>query len=293
LRSLEQSVPGAQQRWKDELCAFQQRLLSSTSAPKRSTAVLIWSQLLRLELASVPELDDLQRVLTSESDPITRGHLMMLMGQTATSANVEIGGAVDVLIGFATVEEINIREKAFASLVKIVAESSADPAPFAMRVLDAALSRPTNAGRLSSMLPLIKRLIKTDPKLAAEVFERLLKESRRAGLALNGSRKLLGRFKSLARLLVRVAPLAMTRRLIERVPSLDRVLGVLVVDSVCHEAVSDLNPELDKLLNENIHSDIKQVILRYKYTFERPAGWPELYTLLHRDALNDNSSRND
>jgi hypothetical protein len=232
----------------------------------------------------------LRRVLSSESDPITRGHLMMLMGQAATGANVEINDEVDVLFVLATVKEINIREKAFAGLVKIVAEASADPAPFAMRVLDAALARPTNSARLSLMLPLIKRLIETEPTLAAEVFERLLTESRRAGLGLNGSRKLLGRFKSLARLLVRSAPLPMTRRLLERVPSLDRVLGVLVVDSVCHEALNELNPELDQLLNEDIHNDIKQLILRYKYTFDRPAGWPELYTLLHRDALDKSSS---
>lgn len=249
----------------------------------------IWSQLLRLGLAPVPELDELRRMLTSESDPATRGHLMSLMGQAATGANVEISRAVDALIALATVEEIDIREKAFAGLVKIVAEASADSAPFAMRVLDAALSRPTNAARLSLMRPLIKRLIETDPTLAAEVFERLLIESRQAGLGLNGSRKLLGRFKSMARLLVRVAPLPMTRRLLGRVPSLDRVLGVLVVDSVCHAALGELSPELDELLNENIHSDIKQVILRYKYTFDRPAGWPELYTLLHQKALNDNS----
>jgi len=73
----------------------------------------------------------------------------------------------------------------------------------------------------------------------------------------------------------------------ERSRSFQRVLGVLVVDAVCHEVVNKLIPELNELLKQDIHSDVKQVILRYKYTHERPAGWPELYTLLHRDALTD------
>lgn len=81
------------------------------------------------------------------------------MGQALQVAEVDINGVVDVLVSLAQAKHIDIREKAFAGLVKIVAEAAGDPAPYAMRVLDAALAPPTNAARLSLMRPLIKMLI--------------------------------------------------------------------------------------------------------------------------------------
>jgi hypothetical protein len=284
LRALEQSSPGLYENWRDELCDFQRRLLDSPSTRKRSAAVLIWSQLLRLGLASAPGLDELRRLLIDESDSCTSGHLVTLMGEVSGGAGPDLDSAVDVLVSLARSSDTDIREKAFAGLVKLVAQAAADPAPYAMLVLEAALEPPTNSARLSLMRPLIKRLIESDVNLAADLFEKLLTESRKAGLGLNGSRKLLGRFKSLARSLVRAATPAAARKLLSLVSSLDRVLGVLVVDAVCHEVLNKLAPELDELLKQDIHSDVKQVILRYKHTHERPAGWPELYALLHRDA---------
>ncbi len=280
LRALEQSATGMHQNWRNELCGFQQRLLRSPSTRKRSTAVLIWSQLLRLELAPAPEFRELQQLLASENDARPRGQLMTLMGQAAGGAHADLDSVLDALAPLAVAGDSDIREKAFASMVKIVADAPVDIAPQAMRVLDAALAQPTNAARLSLMRPLIKRLIDSDVELASQVFERLLTESRKAGLGINGSRKLLGRFKPMARALIRAAPQSVLRRLLSSVSGLDRVLGVLVVDAVCHEALNKLTPELDELLKQDIHSDVKQVMLRYKYTHERPAGWPELYTLL-------------
>ncbi|HEX7316646.1 MAG TPA: hypothetical protein VF297_22280 [Pyrinomonadaceae bacterium] len=285
LRALERSEPGAHQSLSDGLRDFTRQLLSSSSTRKRSAAVLIWSQLLRLGLAPLPSPEELRRLLAREHDAVTRGHLVTLMGEAACGAGTDIAGVVDVLAALATATEVDTREKAFAGLVRIVAEGPGAAAPYAVRVLDAALTPPTNAARLSLMRPLIKRLIDGhEGALASEVFRRLLTESRNAGLGLNGSRKILGRFKSVARAVVRTAPLEATRQLLNAVPDLDRVLGVLVVDAVCGELPGELASELDELLKRDIHGDVKQVILRYKYTHERPAGWPELYTLLHRDA---------
>jgi hypothetical protein len=289
LRALEQSPPGAHQSLREELYDFQQRLLRSPSTRKRSAAVLLWSQLLRLGLTPAPQLDELMRIVSGESDARTRGQLVTLMGQASGGASADIGAIVEVLTSFAEATETDIREKAFAGMVKIVAEASGDAAPYAMRVLDAALSPPTNSARLSLMRPLLKRLVESDVELAAEVFEKLLTEARKSGLGINGSRRLLGRFKSLARSLVRVAPLEVSRKLLSSVSRLDRVLGVLVVDAVCHEVLNELTPELDELLKQDIHSDVKQVMLKYKYTHERPAGWPELYTLLLRNASHGTS----
>ncbi len=281
LRALEQSTPGMCQTRKDDLCAFRQQLLRSPSSRKRSTAVMLWSQLLRLGLAPAPPLDELLLMLDREGDACTRGHLVTLMGQAASDTSADIGGLVDVLISLAVSSDIDIREKALAGVVKIVAEA---PGAYAMRVLDAALARPTNAARLSLMRILIKKLIDDDVELAARLFEKLLTGAKDAGLGFNGSRKLLGRFKLLTRSLVRAAPAAVSRRLLNLVPELDRVLGVLVVDSICHEVMNGLGAELDELLKQDIHNDVKQVILRYKYVHERPSGWPELYALLHGGA---------
>jgi len=291
LRALEQSLPGAYQSQRDELLSFQQRLLRSPSARKRSTAVLIWSQLLRLMLAPAPELQELRLLLANESDACTRGHLITFISQTLQGAEVDINDVVDLLVSLAMAKDTDTREKALASVLKIVSKAPEDPGPYAMRLLNAALAPPTNAARLSLMRPLVKRLIDTDVKLAAATFERLLTESRTAGLGFNGSRTLLGRFKSVARALVRAAPPAISRRLVASVPTLDRALGVLVVDSVCQEVRHELNSELDELLKQDIHNDVKQVILKYKHTHERAAGWPELYALLHRDTLIEAPSR--
>jgi hypothetical protein len=287
LRALEQApqpAPDVYRRWRDELYDFQQSLLRSSSTVKRSSAVRIWSQLLRLDLVPAPELDQLMKLMNEESDARVRGQFMDLIGQASGGAKCDISSLLTVLEPLATASEIDIREKALAVMIKIVAESTDDPAPYAMRMLNAALSPTTNAARLSFMRPLIKRLIDHDVALATEVFERLLLESRTSGLGINGSRKLLGRFKSLARSLVRASPLMVSRKLLSSLSSLDRILGVLVVDAVCHEALNSLTPELDELLKQEIHSDVKQVVLRYKYIHDRPAGWPALYSLLRRNA---------
>lgn len=283
LRALEQCplpAPDAYHRRKDEIFGFQQRLLRSRSGKKRSSAVLLWSQLVRLSLAPAPGAAELLRLMKGESDKRIRGQLATFMGEASGGAPGYAGSVVDALEPLATAQETDIREKALAGMVKIVVESPDDPGPYAMRMLNAALAPPTNAARLSLMRPLIKRLIESDVELAAEVFEKLLTESREAGLGINGSRHLLGRFKPIARLLVRNAPLAVSRRLLSRAPRLDRVLGVLVVDAACHEVLKELTPELDELLARDVHSDVKQVVLRYKYIHEQPTGWPELYELM-------------
>jgi hypothetical protein len=283
LRALEQAslpVAEAYRRRGEELLSFQRRLLQSPSTKKRSSAVLLWSQLMRLNLAPVPAADELLRLIGGEADLRVRGQLALLIGQASGGARGHTAEVVDALEPLAKGGKTDIREKALAGMLQIVAESADDLRPYAMRMLDAALTPPTNAARVSLMRPLVRRLIDEDIGLAADLFERLLTEARDAGLGLNGSHTILGRFKPTARLLVRTAPPEVSRRLLGRVPSLDRVLGVLIVDAVCHEALNNLAPELDELLTRDVHSDVKQMIIRYKYIHERPAGWGDLYALL-------------
>lgn len=75
----------------------------------------------------------------------------------------------------------------------------------------------------------------------------------------------------------------MSRWLLSRIPSLERVLGVLVVRAVCHEALNILAPELDKLLTRDLHSDLKQMVIGYKHIHERPVGWLGLYDVLRTE----------
>jgi hypothetical protein len=287
LRALEQATVPADEAYRrrvKELLSFQRRLLQSPSTKKRSRAVRLWSQLIRLGLAPVPTADELLRLIEGEADLRVRGQLALLIGQASGGARGYTAEVVNALEPLAKAGETDIREKSLAGMLKIVGDSSDDIRPYAMRMLDAALAPPTNAARVSLMRPLIRRLIDEDVGLAAEVFERLLTESRNAGLRINGSRTILGRFKPTARLLVRTASPEVSRRLLSRIPSLDRVLGVLVVDAVCHEALNTLAPELDELLTRDIHSDVKQVVIGYKYIHERSAGWTDLYDLLRTES---------
>jgi len=56
-------------------------------------------------------------------------------------AEVDINEVVDMLVSLAMAKDTDTREKALASVLKIVSEAPADPGPFAMCLLDAAQSK--------------------------------------------------------------------------------------------------------------------------------------------------------
>jgi hypothetical protein len=152
-----------------------------------------------------------------------------------------------------------------------------------MKVLDLAIMPPIDAGRISAMRPIIASLLPDNAELAASAIERLVRETADSSLGVNGRNKIFGRLKPTVRSVVRRASASALKRLLDSVPKLDRVLGALIVDAISHEALAPMSAELDNLLSGNVHSDIKELILRYKYSRERTTGgegWPELYDLL-------------
>jgi hypothetical protein len=290
LRALEKvnaPAPEAFLKRRDKILSFRLRLMKSSSARKRSGALFIWFHLLRLKMAPTPELSELLEYLKREADVRNCGQLLTLIGQSAGSFRDEVGRIVEFLEPLARSSEIDLREKSLIALVKIAAEAPQDLPDLATRVLDVALARPTNAARLSLMRPLIAKLIPVRVELAAQVFSRLMLEAREAGLGINGSRKLLGRMKFMLRALVRAAPSDVRREILNLVPRLDWVLGILIVDAICHEDLDGLAPELEELLKTDVYSDVKGVVLKYKYMHERTRGgenWPELYPLMRTRA---------
>jgi hypothetical protein len=286
LRALEQAtepIAEAFQVNKDQLTELRLRLMKSRSARSRLTGVLIWSHLLRLGLAATPDLSELLEYFEHEDDARMRGQVITLMADCGGRMSLGVDEVFEILKPLAGGGDINIRDLSLKVLARLVASDSSQLVRLAPRLLDLALAAPTNAARLSVMRPLVEKLIAMDVEVAAQVLTKLLTEARSAGLGINGSRKLLGRFKATVRRLVRVAPQAVRQSLLNIVPELDRVLGVLIIDALCHHGLSSMTGELESLIASNIHSDVKEVILRYKYFYERTLGgedWPELLELI-------------
>lgn len=76
------------------------------------------------------------------------------------------------------------------------------------------------------------------------------------------------------------------RKLLELTPKLDRILASMVVDAICHESLFDLSPELDRIFEMEVPGEVKETIIKYRYTQEREFGgkeWSELYDILEKD----------
>jgi hypothetical protein len=296
LRTLERIsavVPANLRKHRTELKQWREEMLIARSARTRQTGLLIWSHLIRLRLAPAPSVAELLTVFNAESDQRNRGQLITLLGECCKDPDLDVDEVVNFLEPLAVSTDINLRERALAALSRIAARDAHMLILFTGRVVDAALTRPTNAARLSLMRPLLDGLITVDVDKAVEIFVRLIVEARQAGLGINGSRKLLGRLKPMVRRLVRGASVSSRRSLLNVVPKVDRVLGELVVDAVCSQGLEILADEFRELVDADIDSDVKKVVLRYKYSHERTAGgedWPELYKSLTEGAANETTS---
>ena len=268
---------------KDQIASLSKRLCASRSGLDRRSGTRILVHLLRLEMVSPPPLDQLSNLLSKEDDRHVRSQIVETISQAAIKEGYAIEAILTVLEPIARGKEVGLRDTAMYAIVKAVLSSKADVAPFAMRLLDIALAPQTNAGRLISLRSVLLGLLSVDVVLAARIVERMLTKATAAGLGINGSRKLLGKFKPTVRSILRTAPKHIRQHLLNQVPNVDRILGSLIVDAVCHECLTEMSAELDDLLNSDVLGDIKEIILRYRYTHERTYGaedWPEIYTLM-------------
>jgi hypothetical protein len=286
LRALEQIAPPApsvlMQR-KDQIASFSRRMRASRSGVSRRSGTRLWAHLLRLNMVPAPPLDQLTALLSAEDDSHVRCQIIETISQATTKVGYDIEEVLQALEPLAKSNQVGIRDLAMNAIVKAVLSSTTDAASFAMRLLEIALAPQTNAGRLISLRPILLRLVPTDAELAGRIVERMITEATGAGLGVNGSRKLLGRFKPTVRLVIRKASKEQMVRFLTHVPKLDRILGSLIVDAICHECLTEMRAELDELLKGNALGDIKEIVLRYRYSHERTSGaedWSEIYTLM-------------
>jgi hypothetical protein len=244
---------------------------------------MMWEQLLKLGFKPVHKLEELNSLLGKIGDTRVRGYLISILGRSAAAMRYDLQSVIEVLEPYAVGKDTELRRRGMFSLARAAAESSADVSRYAASVLDIALHPPINAERLTILRNLMERLIPTNAELAATLVMTLLKGAVDGGLGTSGRHKLYGRLKPTLRLIVRYSSAATCKELIGMVPQLGRVLGSLVTDAICHEALTESQPELDTLLESNIPSETKEIILKYRYTQERSLGgkeWSELELLL-------------
>lgn len=283
IRQLAPPVPVALQTRVQELNAFRQRLVASKSEQKRCRGVSLWIQLLRLELSSPPPLAELRARFEHEKTPQVRAWFADLIGQSAAKGGYDIEMVVDILAPLVKEKDENVREKSFAALMTAITETPGAPPAFALAALDIALTPPTHAGRPRLFGWLIERLLPEHVDIAAALIEKLVAAPGIVGLGSQGKRDLIAYLRSPVRALIRRAPPHVQERLLNTVVQLDRFLGRLIIDAICHEAFAAMAERLNMLLEQDVPGEIKELIRLHKYYRERTVGgegWPELYNRL-------------
>lgn len=276
--------------WIVRIADFCKRIMDLSIEPqKRRYAIMIWDRLLTLGLSPAHTIDELVELVNSEADTRARGHLVSIIGNSAARMGYDIKKTVAVLESIAKSADDELRRRGMLALAKVVSEFEKDTSAYADNVLQTAFSPPVTAERLNALKPFIERLTRTNAEFAAGVFKQLIQGAMKANIGTSGKHKLFGKLKPTARAVVRHTTQQARKDLLEMIPKLDRVLGSLIIDAVCHEVLSEFPEELDALLNSNVPGEIKEIIFKYRYTQERSLGgreWPELYRLLTSLAVN-------
>lgn len=264
-----------------ELSAMRQRLVGSSSGAKRRQGVWLWTYLLNMGLDAPPSMDQLQQLMTRESDRQAYAWLAFLFGPSLAKGDYDLEKVMEALLPLCTDNDENLREKAMAGLFEAVINAPDPPARFAGRVLEAALNRPTNANRLSKIGMLIDRLISESTELAASLVEQLLQAPEVAELGHQAKRVLITRLRQPIRTLFRLSSFDLHQRLLDIVPNVDPFMGRILVDAACHDAFLETVPILDGILcHPDVDGKVKELIRRHKHQRERTTGggsWPELY----------------
>lgn len=280
LEQLTDPTPEVLHRWGERLSRFCRQQMHANAHPgKRRYAVMMWEHLLKLGFKPVHKFEELTALLNKVGDTRVRGYLISIIGRSAAEMRYDLPSVIEALRPYAAGEDVELRRRGMYSLARAVAESDADVSQYAESILDIALDPPINAERLTILRNLVMRLIPARAELAAALIKKLLRGAVSGHMGTSGMHTLFGRLKPTMRLVVRFSSSGTRRELAEMVPQLGRVLGSLVTDAICHEVLTESQPELDALLASKVHSEIKEIILKYRYTQERSLGgkeWPEL-----------------
>lgn len=264
------------------------RVLNTSNDPqKRRYAILIWDELLKRGTQPVHKLDELLSFMKSEPDARVRGPLLSIIGRSTAVMSYDLKEVFEVLEPLARGPHIELRRRAMLAISNVVAAFPGDISDYAFKALDNALTPPLDAQRLYSLRPIIERLVGSNADVAAEFTLKLINGTHDSGLGPSGRHKVFGRLKTTLRLVVKYASHHRRIEFAKLVPKVDRILGSLVTDALCHEALSELSTELDALLEADITGDVKHIIFRYRYTQERSLGggaWPEIYDLISQSS---------
>jgi nucleoside phosphorylase/energy-coupling factor transporter ATP-binding protein EcfA2 len=283
IETMTRPLPPSFLNWTERISSFCKRIMNLSVEPqKRRYAIMIWDHLLTLGLSPFHTLDELVRLVNSEVDMRARGYLVSMIGRSAAGMKYDMRSVLNILVPIAKSADDELRRRGMLALAKASSEFQGDVSPYVDEILQTVLSPPATAERLSALRPLIERLLRSDVELAASVFRKLIMGAMEVGIGTSGRQKLFGRLKPTARVVVRLTTPEARKELLKIVPNLDRVLGSLVLDAICHEVLIEFPNELDELLRSDVAGEVKETILKYRYTQERSLGgkeWPELYHL--------------
>lgn len=266
-----------------ELSELRQGLINSISGIKRRRGVRLWINLLRNGLDVPPSFDELLKLMDSESDQQTFAWLTLLFGPSSIRGGYDDTEVINVLLPYCMSSDINLRTKSLEGLFEAITQSPGPKSTFAIKMLEAALHRPTDSNRLSYIGDLIEILITENIDTSVFLLEKLLIANETHELGHQAKRYLITCLRKPVRSLFHACSTSSRKHLINLVPDVDHFMGRILVDAACHESFSEIIPLLDKMLsNPVVDSKIKELIRRHKHQRERTTGggsWPELYDI--------------
>lgn len=267
-----------------ELDRFYNKLVMSNSSLKRRSGLTICIHLLQARLIAPPNFYYLQKSMIKEHDIPARAHYLTLIGLSAAQGAFNFEKAAELLMPYTKSQHIHLRETAILAVLSAIVESDGDPAPYLEKLVEAALSPPTNANRLSRFGWIIERLCLDRTGTAIDLVEKIFLSEEVSSLGNQPKRTLITKLRQPFRTIVHAANYEERRRIADLVRRLDAFLGRILIDALCHEAFEEMAEELNKLLeNKDVSEMIKELIRRHKYLRERTKGgegWPEILELM-------------
>ena len=282
LRWISDAYPEAIHERTAELNDLRRSLLESGSGKSRRAAIALWQELLELQLCETPSLSALFELFEREDHEYTRCALLLLIGTSAEKSTEDVEAMIARLRPIASSGDEGSRQNARLALISAVARSVKDAAAHGMAVLDVVLASPTDARIAGEAGRILSRLIESgsEQQLVA-CCRRILLSAGVVQLGTQSKRTLAHRLRSPIRAAVRALSKEGQHNIARMLFELDRFLGAIVLDAVCHEHFASVATLLNEVLDApTVPSELKELIRREKYSRERTLGgksWPELY----------------
>ena len=284
LRALERFsgvVPASLQARSSDLDAIRRSLLASRSGARRRTGVLLWQQLLRLELTELVSHQELRALLGKEDDRIARRHLIELVGAGVQRGQYPPTEAEETLRGLLDIPDPGTREVVLSVLTMAAVTAAGEGEPTADRAIKFATMAPLNGGRFIALTPLIRHGLDQHPDAAIELLGKLGRAMSSHQFGSRARSDIVRAFRPSVLEAFQAASASGRVRLLAQVREFEGSFGGLVVAAACQQDFEEVLPALDELLGDpQVPNAVKGRIHRIKYLRERPAGgarWEDLY----------------